>query len=400
MNLVIYRPNPSGYGDTDVPPLLVRIGRRLSATSRTSSRDSLLLNARLASSYFFFSLWGLHAIFKYDVFVFGFGHSLLPFNADLPILRILGKRVVANLYHGSEIRPPFANGALRRGGDGAHPSISWMARKCRRIKKRANFFEKNVTTVIGAPLTSSPYLEKEFVNIFALGIATDLHDLESESSLRVSRTVRILHAPSNPSSKGTTEIRAIVRDLNAQGLNLELVEVIGRPNAEVHREIKKCDFVVDQIYSDIPFPTFTIEAGTAGKASVVGGYSLEGFEKFIPGCERLPVEVCSPGELRDSIRKLALNVDYRTKLGEEARAFLATNWSYAAVGSKFAAVIRGKISPEWLMDPRDVSYPWGCSQAKSATLEIVKAITEKYGWQTLQLNSRHDIQSQLELETT
>jgi hypothetical protein len=47
------------------------------------------------------------AIFKFDVFIFAWGKSLMPLNIDLPILRLLRKKVIVNLGHGSEARPPY-----------------------------------------------------------------------------------------------------------------------------------------------------------------------------------------------------------------------------------------------------------------------------------------------------
>lgn len=399
-DLVIYRPNPAEYGDIQRPPGLIRIGRALSSGGESSSHNSMLMALQLFASYLFFSMWGIKAIFKYDTFIFGFGHSLFPFNLDLPILRALRKRVIANLYHGSEIRPPFTNGALHQGHSEAGTTLpaKFFVRRARRLKYRAAYFERYATTIIGAPLTSSPYLEKKFVNIFAIGIPTQVTALGTARLPKGKGPIVVLHAPSNPAAKGTPEIREIINGLNAKGLNLRLVELSGRPNAEILAAIADCDFVVDQMYSDIPFPTFTIEAGAAGKASVVGGYGLAAFGQFLPDCSQSLVENCDPDDVSNSIEKLALDLAHRERLGTNFHAFLESNWSLHSVGSRLTKVLAGEIPAAWWIQPKSISYAWGCAQSKTTTLRIVQKLVQRYGWAPLQLGSRPEIREQLSRE--
>ena len=44
---------------------------------------------------------------SYDIYHFHYGETLLPFFLDLPILRILGKKIVFE-YHGADIKPPLS----------------------------------------------------------------------------------------------------------------------------------------------------------------------------------------------------------------------------------------------------------------------------------------------------
>ena len=44
-----------------------------------------------------------HFLTYYDVYVFQFGHSVLPANQDFPILRKLGKKIIS-VFNGSDVR--------------------------------------------------------------------------------------------------------------------------------------------------------------------------------------------------------------------------------------------------------------------------------------------------------
>src|SRR3989304_9419354 len=53
---------------------------------------------------------------KFDIFHFYFGLSLLPFHLDLPILKLLGKKIVFH-FRGSDIRNPNYVKQLGRGSN-------------------------------------------------------------------------------------------------------------------------------------------------------------------------------------------------------------------------------------------------------------------------------------------
>ena len=83
------------------------------------------------------NLWAINAIFKYDIFIFGFGQSLLRSNLDLPILKLFGKKIISNLCHGSEARPPYIDGAIhsRYGKKLSLREIAKLAKINRRLVK-------------------------------------------------------------------------------------------------------------------------------------------------------------------------------------------------------------------------------------------------------------------------
>ncbi len=61
-----------------------------------------------------------------------------------------------------------------------------------------------------------------------------------------------------------------------------MVLLTGRPNREVIVDLSKCDFVIDQIYSDTLMIGFACDAASLGTASIVRGYGLEELKQFVP----------------------------------------------------------------------------------------------------------------------
>jgi len=176
-------------------------------------------------------------------------------------------------------------------------------------------------------------------------------------------TVRILHAPSKPEFKGSEEIARAVAELREEGLPLELVLLTGQPNGEVLREIRRCDFVVDEAYSDTPLAGFGVEAGLAGRLPVVGSYATE--PDFLG--DRLPPSVfVEPGGIKEAIRALALDPERRKKGGKATRAFLRKEWRPRQVASRYLRLFAGEGDPSWFSSPGDISYlrGWGIPEDK------------------------------------
>ena len=113
------------------------------------------------------SIWAIKTIFSHDVFIFGFGHSLMRFNLDLPLIKILGKKTISNLSHGSEARPPYINGFIESNKGKKEPSIKELVNLSKFIKRRIQWHSRFCDTIICTPFCSQ-FLEKPFINVYNL----------------------------------------------------------------------------------------------------------------------------------------------------------------------------------------------------------------------------------------
>lgn len=342
-----------------------------------------------------------YALYRYNVYIFGFGQTILPGNWDLPILRLLGKTVIAHLGHGSELRPPYINGAYQSHDGKVQPALKILAKLASQNAKRARFFEKNVELIIGAPFSSVHYTRRPLINSYMIGIPyldksgktpepIGNETMASSSfGVEVGKVIRILHCPSHPALKGTTKVRELIQTLQAKGHKLEYREIIGKPNVEVIAAIRECDFVIDQVYSDTPLSGFGTEAAWHGKAVVVGGYGFDLLKQHIPEPMWPPSKTCHPSDIEQAVLQLVVDQSERERVGQRLRDFVKTYWSAEEVAKRFLALIRGETVPSgWWLNPGDVVYFHGIGQTEEQTREKINALVNAYGVKGLKLSCK------------
>lgn len=333
----------------------------------------------------------LWAMTNHDAFVFVFGTSLLPMNADLPILRLFRRRVIAVLGNGSEARPPYINGVFLDSREKSL-SIQQYARLSTKMRQRILRFERFANVIVGAPLTAQ-FFSKPFVNWFSLGIPIQITTAHSSSGTQVDSTengassaVRILHAPSNPAFKGTRRIRDAVEALKQAGHQIEYIEIVRQPNRVVMEQLDRCDFVVDQVYSDSPLAGLATEAAAYGKPAVVGGYGWDELRANIDQESWPPSEICHPDSIQTAIERLIKNKDYRVRLGQQAQDFVSTFWNVDTVASKYLHLIEGPAPKGWMCDPRTIYYVYGGGLPAPTSQRILRRIVDRCGARGLALS--------------
>lgn len=304
----------------------------------------------------------LHAIVRCDVFIMpGFGSYLGGYH-ELGLLRLLGKRVIV-VYLGSDARPPFFSGRhLDDRND--PPTPIQIAAEARKMVRRIRRAERHAFARVNHTATAQ-FFQKPFLRLFALGLPV----CPPESHLKYlapgasSGALRLLHAPSRPNAKGSQEIRRIVRELQAEGEAVELIELRGLPNSQVLESLRDCDAVVDELYSDSPMATLAAEAAMFGKPAVVGGYYSDAFPTDNADSTVPPSMFVRPEEVKSSIRRLAREPGFRHHLGCRARDFVETHWSVEHTARRFLRVVEEGPPREWMCFPSSLTYVlgWGLS---------------------------------------
>ncbi|MEO7296545.1 MAG: hypothetical protein ABIZ57_10395 [Candidatus Limnocylindria bacterium] len=379
--------NPFRYGPGGVRlPLVVRMAKRARVGQRAASsarvRRLLWVVARIAS-HLLVLIW---AIVRYDVFVFGFGTSFFRLR-DLPLLRLLGKRIVF-VFHGSDARPPYIDG-VRVAPDRA-PPIAELLLATSRMKESIRRIERYADVVVAQPAFSH-FFERPVVNFFSVGVPWRDQPAH-ETAVRSDDPVRILHSPSDPIVKGSARIHEVIERLRSDGLNLELTELRSVPNAVVLHRIATCDFMIDQIYSDAPMVGFATEAAVAGKPAIVGGYAWPENHRIIGSEAMPPVEECAPELLADAIRHLVTNREHREALGARAHTFVTGRWSGTAIAKRLLMLVDGSAPDEWLFDPKELRYLEGCGLSREQARASVAAVVAAGGPAALCLSDKPELE--------
>lgn len=408
--LVSLYQHPFGYGTQRTEPGVLKLARlavRRRVQALDQGRSAFVRAFWLAAVTSTRTLLFLWALVRFDTFVFSCGTTFFRYR-ELPILRLLGKRII-HYFHGNDSRPAYIDGFCessflpdRRPTDTPYvgfigegePEEETLRRTVAYIRateaRRASVaqIERFADVVISSP-SYAHFHSRSFVQRVIIGRPSVPEDAKSAPARRHGDgPVRVLHSPSVPEGKGTPRIREAIAALKSRGLNIDYVEMTGKPNREVLAEIARCDFVIDQLYSDLPIAGFSTEAAAFGKAAVIGGYYCEQIaddlqSRFIP-----PALFCHPDGIAEAIEKLVVDVKFRTELGDRAREFVLGNWTASKVAARFVRLIEGDIPEDWLFDPGRIRYLHGMGLSERRAKSIVAAVVRHGGPQALGLTEK------------
>ena len=377
------------YKDESKVPLLIRITKFFN--NKKKLNKSFIFKVLIALPGELFSVvWAIYAIFKYDIFIFTFGRSLIRFNIDMYFLKLLNKKVISNLNSGSDARPPYINGGYQDINSSSFSNIRLVA-SAKKIKKLIVRHEKLSTYIVGHSLSTSHFSSHKFINSTILGIPFQINDKilvnKSDKNIKIkeNRFFRILHAPSDPKAKGTNNIKKAISNLLNKGYKIDLILIKNKTNAEVIEEIKQCDFVVDQTYSDFPLAGFATEAAYFGKPSVVGGYGLEYLKSLTPAESWPPSKICHPDKIENAIEDLLVNNIELISIGKAAQNFVRSKWNAIEVAKRYLRIIDDDIPDNWWVYPNEVFYIAGAGQSLNVTKKNIQSIIKKSGKKGLQL---------------
>lgn len=332
------------------------------------------------------------AVTKFDSFILGFGSTFLQRSSlDLMVLKLLRKRVVC-VFHGSDARPAYLDGSV------AEHAGSQMGRECglraRATERRVSMLDRYADAIVENAL-SGHFHKRQCVHWIVVGIPFVAPDVVTQVNTATRHGIRILHSPSHPASKGTDRIRHAVNNVRNRGHQLDLVEISGRPYSEVLVELARCDFVVDQLYSDTPMATFAAEAAHFGKPAIVCGYGADAFRCMLPSDATPPTLYCLPDELESAVERLAVDSDYRSQLGEQARRFVQVRWNRKEVAARLLRVLAGDYPESWLFDPRDIRYCHGYGLSPENARDRIAKVIAWGGVDAMRLHDKPDLEKRL-----
>jgi hypothetical protein len=339
--------------------------------------------------------WTPFAIARYNTFFFVFGNSLWPWNLDLPLLRLLGKKTVMNLGHGSESRPPYLGGNLNLNAQTLNGARK-LASSAKAVRRMVSMAEKHANIVIGSPLNTHYFSSSPFVNFLYIGfpqLQTTKH-LRSGKGNASFAGVKVLHAPSKPELKGTNIISEVVQQLRDEGLDILFTKLTGVSNDQILTAMSDADLVVDQLYSDTPMTGVAMEASAMGKACIMGGYGFKILEPFTPQEFKDIVITCDPGEIKEAIRSTVLSGSLKNR-GERAKKFAIENLAPMDVARRLAMVLEGRTPSDWWVNPLSVMYLHGVGQSESESISQVQGMVKLLGPSSLQLDHKPQLREVL-----
>ncbi len=323
-------------------------------------------------------------LFNFDVFIFSGSRSFFNYY-ELPLLKLLRKKTI-KLSLGSLTRPAFIDGTVIYGSYvGTAPTINKLIKITKKQKRLVSRIDKYSYAILDHP-PQALFHERKFVSLTNIGIPYDVQSkpvLTSESN--DTKKVRILHAPSYRSHKGTDSIRKVIEELTAEGKDIDYVEFSNVENHVILDEISKCDLVIDEMYSDAPMATLVVEAASLGKPTVVGGYFADYLDQHYKPNEIPPSVFVKPEKLKSALETLIEDKYLRQSIGLQAKDFVNKEMDRKVVAQKILAVINGVAPEEWYLDPYELDYIYGYGLSKEKIKSIVMEMVKVGGMKALQL---------------
>ncbi len=272
----------------------------------------------------------LKSVFKYDLYIFLYGHSLLPRNLDLPILHLLRKNTIM-WFLGSDIRNTAAvekfihdnnitlqQNPLRKNYE---RNIDDINRMLRRVEKNVSYI---ITGISIGQLIKIDYIGKDIKNKICLPI--NISSIKHNTTPHDTPT--IIHAPSKDDIKGTSLILEAINKIKDEGYNFEFKIYRNLEHNQLLKKLSDANIAIDQLYAGGP-GMFAIEAMAAGCA-VLGGNIPE----YSGAPEGSPIIHTTPDNVYNNLIMLLKDPSICVKLGNEGRRYVESNYSHEIVAKK------------------------------------------------------------------
>jgi glycosyltransferase involved in cell wall biosynthesis len=314
---------------------------------------------------------------SYDTFIFTQCRCFWGVS-ELALYHLFRKKtIIVNL--GSMTRYPFADGNDMKGIiSGKQLSTEDIIKKLKEKTKLIGQIEKYVDYFVNLP-AQAQMGSREFINFGQIGLPMDFSISDNDKyKSKDDIKIRILHAPSYIGVKGSEEFRAIINSIKDR-YDIEYTEITGKTNSEVLEEIKKTDFILDELYSDTPMATFAMEAASMAKPAVIGSYFAGLHSKYYDSNMLPPSMFVQPPDIKSAIITMLENRTLREELGNQAQKFVFENYNTSTVAQKFIAIINGECPKSWFINPNDMNYIWGWGLKDEEVLNNVQQLINKYG---------------------
>jgi len=289
----------------------------------------------------------LEAVDRFDVFHFHFGRTLFPADWggvpplwDLPIYRILGKKVFAT-WHGSDCR-------IRRIHLDVNPWSYYRTSQVQADDDRTQKVIEVFRTYADRNFVVSPDYFHFIPDAELLPRVIDLSEWPEQAPEQ--RPVpRVLHVPSRRGTKGTDALMAAIEQLKRDGVALEFELLENVPHEEARRAIQSADVVIDNLITG-DYELVSIEAMASNRVAVAN-IQAESAKAFAD----VPVYPVDPGNVVERLRTLILDPELRRSLAARGRPYVAARHDATLIARRLldfygapSGPVPRRAFPDWL----------------------------------------------------
>lgn len=279
----------------------------------------------------------LFCLFKYNLFHFNFGQSLLPLNLDLPFLKLFRKKILMT-YCGSDIRLieiektrnkywKLINFGLNKP---KYDFIKKIKMQWQNLFVQKSFAPRNIYAYAKTVIPEKKIIKDLWIHN---AMAIERH---SKPEYSTNEIPVIVHAPSQKDIKGTSYVEKAIQSLKSKGYKFEFRLIHGIPYQEAHRVFRdEADIIVDQfILGGIGQLAF--EGMYYGKP-VISYLIPSVMDEHFPDC---PIVNATIDNLDKKIAWLLEHPEERIKLGKAGRAFVERHLDLEVLNKKIWVIYK------------------------------------------------------------
>lgn len=281
--------------------------------------------------------------------------GLFPGLSDFLLRRRSGRLIV--VFHGSDVRPAFLNGAFHFSNSQAgirrlHRAVQQQVRLVRRAEEIAD------EIVLWRAITH--FFSRPVVLHESIGFPSYV-PLETNPSSIERDKLTVFHASSSLNAKGTASIRQICQEFQEEGLPIDYQEVSHETHEQILEKIRKADLVVDQLYTDNLSSVFSIETGRLGKPVISSGWSVNpDFHFANQGLNLPPILFAHTRDFKTFLRTMIVDANQRRKVSQRLTNFYSCYWTPTSIGNSYLSLILEDRRKEIAhVDPLSSKEPFG-----------------------------------------
>lgn len=265
----------------------------------------------------------------FNIYHFQFGLSFFPQPIDIPILKLLRKKLIMH-YHGDDLRQLDL---IRKHQYNYAQYVTYSDESEEKKRRRYEYFKRYVDKIF----VSTPDLLNFTPTGEWLPLAIDVDYWQQLAKKNIHRRrdkkIRILHAPTDRLRKGTQFVIKAMDALRKLGENVELILLENIPHAKVAETYAEADIAIDQLLVG-SYGTFAIEAMALGKPVLC--YLREDVKKFYP--TSLPIIHTTPDTLVLDIRRLIRQEHRWKEWGQRGQEYVRNTHDAEKIAERLISV--------------------------------------------------------------
>ena len=277
-------------------------------------------------------LFFITALHKYSVFHFHYGHSVLNC-IELPLYHLFHKKIYFE-FHGSDLRD------MEKFCRISDMPFDQSEATSPRLHKRNKKICKYADGIIVHDDELIPYLPTECAPVYVVPLRMNLSRFEPCYPDSDNKIIRIVHAPSKRSIKGTQYVLDAYKTLEKEFDNIELILVEGKTQQEALEIYKNADIIVDQLFVGT-YGVFAIESMALGKPVIT--YISDEMKEKLP--EELPIISADSKTIEKALAKLIRDGNLRRQKGIEGRQYVEDYHDNVKIACLLRDVYNGSASP-------------------------------------------------------